>query len=492
MAITSSLAVLGAIVLYLCWRLLFWLRHDPLSTAPKAHWSVPYSGLWIWWQHFHDRSAEVVHQAHLHHGPVVRLAPAELSVCSVGGGLDVIYSFKEAMPKTDWYQAANAFGEEPMVAIIDEAPHKQRKKLLAQPYMKTSIRNNQTWLDAQPRLTKSLARALESMATPSSETDFYDLVFGWSVDSITEYLFGQSASMDLLADLAKARQTRQEYETQRANQFLPLPTMLLHRLGFRPELAWVEDMQAAGENESHTVYQHMRLAMTSANKKGSAPTPLSAKERAILLSEMQDHVVAAVDTTAILLTACAWQLSLPSNQTWQTRLRDEVRTAGSPTLGADLEPLPILDAITKEVLRLHTPLAGRQPRRTHRPVVLGPPGHQLTVPAGVTVHSQAQTLHRSPAFPDAETFDPARWLDTPPEALKEMERWYWPFGSGSRACTGTQLGIDNLKLAIATLYGRFATETVEGSIFATSRGILAMPIRKDGYYLRLRVQAVEG
>src|ERR1700712_4436807 len=110
MAQVSTLAIVLVALLYCLWPLLRRFRHDPLSAAKKAHWSVPYSGLWIWWQHFNDRSAEAVHQAHLRHGPVVRLGPSELSVSSVEGGLDVIYSFKEAMPKTDWYQVANSYG----------------------------------------------------------------------------------------------------------------------------------------------------------------------------------------------------------------------------------------------------------------------------------------------------------------------------------------------------------------------------------------------
>ena len=56
--------------------------------------------------------------------------------------------------------------------------------------------------------------ALDKMAIESDTMSFYDLAFAWSVDSITEYVFGTSASLHLLADIARACRTRQEYESQ--------------------------------------------------------------------------------------------------------------------------------------------------------------------------------------------------------------------------------------------------------------------------------------
>ncbi|TKA67402.1 hypothetical protein B0A55_10748 [Friedmanniomyces simplex] len=385
----------------------------------------------------------------------------------------MVLCFRDPMPKTDWYQVANSYGEQAMVALIDEAPHRVRRKMLAQPYSKTSMRRNQRWIDAQPRLVRELHSALDKLATaPSDTTNFFDLAYAWAVDSISEYLFGASASLHLLADIARASRTRQEYDAQRTYQFLPLPTVLLNRIGYRPEISWIRGMQQSGEHEVNTVFQHLSqgLGITKMEQKTTA-TATGSNEEAVASAEMQDHMIAGIDTVDLALTACAWELSLPPNQAWQHRLHQELYSARCPTLAADLETLPTLDAIIKEVLRLHVPLAGAQPRITPKSTILGPPGHEISVPVGVTVHSQAQTLHRSPAFKDAERFDPGRWLDSPPEVLKEMERWYWPFGSGPRACIGAQLGTDNFKLAVATLYGSFRTEPVEGSTLVTKQWV---------------------
>ncbi|KAK5709833.1 hypothetical protein LTR17_019447 [Elasticomyces elasticus] len=469
MALTSGVtvvALIGSAFIVL----LLQTRRDPLKAAKSAHWSARYSSLWLWWQHFHDVGADAVHKAHVRHGPVVRLGPLEISVCAVEGGLDTIYSFRDPMPKTAWYQVANSYGEQPMVALIDEASHRHRRKLLAQPYSKTSIRRNQRWIDAQPRLVRELHSALDKLATSSDTANFFDLAYAWAVDSISDYLFGVEASLHLLANIPKASRTRQEYDAQRAYQFLPLPSVLLDLLGYRPEILWIRGMQRFDGLDANTVFQHISQGLgTSSNKE------------AVASAEMQDHMIAGIDTVDLALTACAWQLSL--NQAWQHRLHEELQSAQSHVLPAELEALPVLDAVVKEVLRLHVPLAGAQPRITTKCTMLGPPGSEISVPAGVTVYSQAHTLHRSPAFKDAETFDPGRWLESTPKALKEMERWYWPFGSGSRSCVGAQL---------ATLYGSFRTETVEGSTLITSKGVLAVPVSQNGCHLRLRVRRVNG
>ncbi|KAK5744119.1 hypothetical protein LTR17_002149 [Elasticomyces elasticus] len=449
MALTSGLTVVALIGSALI-VLFLHPRRDPLRAASSAHWSARYSGLWMWLQHFNDRGADAVHKAHLRHGPVVRLGPSEISVCAVEGGLDTIYSFRDPMPKTARYQVANSYDEQPMVALVDEASHRHRRKLLAQPYSKTSMRRNQRWTDAQPRLARELHFALDKLVTSPDTTNFFDLAYAWAVDSIGDYLFGAEASLHLLADISKASRTRQEYDAQRAYQFLPLPSILLDLLGYRPEISWIRGMQRSDGLEANTVFQHVSQGLgTSSNKE------------AVASAEMQDHMIAGIDTIDLALTACAWQLSL--NQAWQHRLHEELQSAQCLVLAAGLDALPVLDAIVKEILRLHVPLAGAQPRITIKDTMLGPPGHEISVPTGVTVHSQAHTLHRSSAFKDAEMFDPGRWLESTPEVLKEMERWYWPFGSGSRSCIGAQLGTDNFKLAVATLYGSFRTETVEGS-----------------------------
>lgn len=65
-------------------------------------------------------------------------------------------------------------------------------------------------------------------------------------------------------------------------------------------------------------------------------------------------------------------------------------------------------------------------------------------------------MHRKPdVFPDPDTFDPARWINQPPEVLRARERCFVPFTRGSRTCLGQNLAMCELYVALGTLFRRY-------------------------------------
>lgn len=68
-----------------------------------------------------------------------------------------------------------------------------------------------------------------------------------------------------------------------------------------------------------------------------------------------------------------------------------------------------------------------------------------------TISMQSNPTHHSPtAFPDADKFDPSRWL-TPSGSTTKMKEAYMPFSKGSRMCMGVHPARMELKLIIAAL-----------------------------------------
>ena len=65
---------------------------SPLSKIPNAHWSAPVSRLWILSKRSVEQETPTVHVAHQRLGPIIRLAPNEVSVNSVEGGIRTIYA----------------------------------------------------------------------------------------------------------------------------------------------------------------------------------------------------------------------------------------------------------------------------------------------------------------------------------------------------------------------------------------------------------------
>lgn len=58
---------------------------SPLAKVPNAHWSSPFLPLWILWTRFYSKENRTLHAAHLKYGPVIRVAPNELSINDISG-----------------------------------------------------------------------------------------------------------------------------------------------------------------------------------------------------------------------------------------------------------------------------------------------------------------------------------------------------------------------------------------------------------------------
>lgn len=80
---------------------------SPLSKVPNAHWTAPFSPLWILWTRFRCRENRLVHAAHARRGPVIRLGPNELSINDVAG-LRTVYA--SGFEKGQWYSIFDNYG----------------------------------------------------------------------------------------------------------------------------------------------------------------------------------------------------------------------------------------------------------------------------------------------------------------------------------------------------------------------------------------------
>lgn len=175
--------------------------------------------------------------------------------------------------------------------------------------------------------------------------------------------------------------------------------------------------------------------------------PASYPQRLQIASDMFAHNSAAFETSGNTETYLYYEMC--RNPIWQTRLREELKSLSIPlkyeagkTYNTDdlpdskeIDALPILHAVVTETLRLYPAVPGGQPRVVPQPCKLG---DYSDIPAGTTVQSYAYSLHRTPEiFPDPEQWKPERWLDSSPEELATMKKWFWAFGSGSRMCIGS-------------------------------------------------------
>ena len=108
----------------------------------------------------------------------------------------------------------------------------------------------------------------------------------------------------------------------------------------------------------------------------------------------------------------------------------------------------------KEVLRLFPPLIMLM-RKCKKPVeVQNRNGDSYTVPAGDIGFASSAASHRlETTFPDAEKFDPDRFL--PPRSEAKRPYAFQGFGGGMHACKGQQFGYLQVKTIVSIVLRDF-------------------------------------
>ncbi|KAL8904045.1 MAG: hypothetical protein Q9171_007186 [Xanthocarpia ochracea] len=260
--------------------------------------------------------------------------------------------------------------------------------------------------------------------------------------------------------------------------------------------------KATEEDDGYTkpvVYEQLsqRIELSDKSAVGSETTKTST-----IASELLDHLIAGHESTGITLTYVMYQLSLRPDIT--SRLRAELLSNLSPTLRfpsstntkklddddgskidddlpkpSAIDGLPLLDAVLQETLRLWQAVPAPQPRVTpySSTASLSIDGYH-NIPGGVTVSSNAYTLHRNPdVFPNPHAWMPERWLEADKERRQEMKRWLWAFSSGGRMCLGSNFAVQNLKLMMAAIYTNFTTSVVDDSGIEQADTYVAGPVK---------------
>lgn len=80
---------------------------SPLSRIPNAHWSAPFSSLWILHVRYKDVETEVLAEAHKKLGPIVRLGPNDVSIDGIEN-IKTVYT--GPFDRTKWYSIFDNYG----------------------------------------------------------------------------------------------------------------------------------------------------------------------------------------------------------------------------------------------------------------------------------------------------------------------------------------------------------------------------------------------
>ena len=145
-------------------------------------------------------------------------------------------------------------------------------------------------------------------------------------------------------------------------------------------------------------------------------------------------------------------------------------------LGARLESCCYLRACIDESMRVSPPLGAIMPRQA-LPGGLHVDGNIF--PDGTEVETLVYALHHQEHYyPDAFTFNPARWhvgssAATPAESISSSQSAFCPFGIGPRSCAGKTLAYTEISIILARMLFLFDLRLSQNSRPEEGRSIWA-------------------
>lgn len=370
------------------------------------------------------------------------------------------------------------------------AEHSARKRMISHVYSKSFIQGSQAAKEQAreiifgrflPALVKE--GGVSGLGTEPAGLDMYSLFMAATMDFIAAYIFGLKGGTNFIRDRAFREHFLELYKARNDygifDQELPWLTKICRRWGVSLCPSWVDAANKEMEEWCGTLCRTMtkmscldnfdsggdvpvvRNAVTKGmgremDTKGwgsDMSVPLLTPEVSVP-SELFDHLLAGQETAGLVLSYLSWRLS--KSLELQEELRADLLslqpnmqfpveggiTSGQLPDAKQLDSLPLLHAVLMETLRLHAPIPGPQPRQS--------PEHgsrigEYAIPGGVRVAAMAYSLHRDEeVFPDAETWDHARWLPwtSTEDELKRRNRHFWAFSSGGRMCIGSNFAMN--------------------------------------------------
>lgn len=328
----------------------------------------------------------------------------------------------------------------------------------------------------------------EKQGSWTEEVDLGPLFFNLTLDSATEFLFGQSVESQLLTDTeAPNAQTQGSKETQkdwrsfgrafdRANTIIALKSVLMDLHFLYSPKSFTEDCNIVHQFADHFVQQALRGEDKSASGAEEQEGYVFLRELAKttqdpyeLRSQLLNILLAGRDTTAGLL---GWTFYLLARHpAYYAKLHTViVETFGAYSSNASsitfesLKSCRPLQHLLSEVLRLH-PVVPENSRRATRDTTLprggGADGQSpIYIRKGEEVIYSVNVMHRRKDIwgEDADEFRPGRWEEAGRRGWE-----YLPFNGGPRICLGQQFALTEAGYVLVRMVQRFAAvENLDG------------------------------
>ncbi|KAH7304658.1 putative cytochrome P450 monooxygenase [Rhexocercosporidium sp. MPI-PUGE-AT-0058] len=360
--------------------------YPPHPRIPNAHRTSGLSSLWLTHLRRGGKTGiSAIISAHARHGPIIRLSPSELSVASLEG-LKTIYT--GGFEKTDFYSQFMNYGTFNLVSLVGNREHTARKRMLSHVYSKSYILSSEQIQEFSRKLVyEDLGPVLRSAVEGGKEEaegkgggwgglDAYALNQAMGADFTSSFLMGMGSCTCFIPDIPAAKDFLQKWKVK--SRELPGHAKTTEELEECVLDLLRKGRTASAEDSKGIVRSQLETQLRAKHvKEGEKMSDGYSEDAKIIASEIFDHLIAGIETARITLTYLQWELSLPHNSTIQSALRAELRTLSPPIAlsspsssragtqlptSREIDTLPLLDAVLKEILRMYPPSPASLPR----------------------------------------------------------------------------------------------------------------------------------
>ncbi|KAF4881803.1 Cytochrome P450 monooxygenase lolP1 [Colletotrichum fructicola] len=412
-----------------------------------------------------------LYEANQKYGSLVRVGPKDV-VTSDPDLMKHMLGVRTKYTRSDWYDAMRLDpAHDNVLSSRDDAMHGKLRSQMARGLCGAKYSGKEV-IGLEDRIDSSVRRLVELIDKYVSENKRFD--FGlkaqyFTLDVISDLAFGNP-----FGDLASDSDVHGYIHT--IEQKMPsivvatvLPSLLT--LLSWPGLRWLlpSESDATGLGKLTRMAKEIAGERFGPNKKlekdmlGSFVQHGLTEEEAS--SEILMQILAGSDTTATAIRATL--LHLITNPRVLAALRAEI--AGSelswPVLKeAEARKMSYLQAVIKEGLRIHPPVAGQMSKEVPKG---GDTFEGVYLPEGTRVGYGAWGIFRRAEVwgQDADEFRPERWLEGDAERLKLMnETLEIVFGHGKWKCLGRNVAMMELQKVFVELLRRYDLVLCEPTI----------------------------
>ncbi|OAP56096.1 hypothetical protein AYL99_09275 [Fonsecaea erecta] len=473
---------------------------SPLAKINGPFWAS-LSPLWKLLAFNNGNFHETILALHEKYGPIVRIAPNEV-IISDKSAIREIYNTVQGRDflKTTYYDAFTAF-RPTIFGQRDPYLHAQRKRIVSHGYSMNALQAMEKFV--QERLQIFMGK-MSAFAASGGEINLGKWCHFFAFDVIGELAFSEGFGM-LETGVEDEHIRLINNQMEFGSTIGMMPSLIPYTKWTWLPIPWLQSLQAGRERLKELTKSRVeRRQEKVSDRKDLLGRLIEAKDPVTgqmldsidLRTEAFSSIVAGSDSTSSALSYTFYHvLGHPTVYKALTKeLRDafpgrDYKTDETPPTYADLGKLPYLQAVIKESLRLTPPATINLPRYV-------PEGGRVVAgtyfPAKTIVGMSALPVHLNQENfgPDAAAFNPDRWISgsggiTP----DEMQRYWMPFGHGSRQCIGKNVAMMELIKLVGTLLLYFDVELVTDNVGFGGLGdkkLPEIPASKSYFFARIR------